>query len=271
MLGSILSAAANVIGGFASQNDNQDFQSSMADRNAALQREFAQHGVRWRVADAQAAGIHPLFALGMQPIQASPSMVGGDSSLFEGLSRAGQDIGRAIDSTRTEDERVNSRMEALALERSELQNELLRSQIARMNQQATPPTPGDNYLIPGQTSSGLIEQKPLEVIAPNPGRLSQEPGALSDVGFIRTDTGLKPVPGKDAKERIEDNLIEETLWSLRNTLLPRFLGGQVNKPPHGSLPPGAYDWRWNPLKLEWQAVFPGENQDMQGRTIRLAD
>lgn len=44
------------------RNENQ-LRSNM-EYNAALQREFAQHGIQWKVADAQAAGVHPLYALG---------------------------------------------------------------------------------------------------------------------------------------------------------------------------------------------------------------
>lgn len=46
------------------------FDRTMADnweqiRNAdAIQREFAQQGIRWKVEDAKAAGLHPLYALG---------------------------------------------------------------------------------------------------------------------------------------------------------------------------------------------------------------
>lgn len=37
--------------------------NAQAMRNEQLQREFAQHGVTWRVEDAKRAGIHPVFAL----------------------------------------------------------------------------------------------------------------------------------------------------------------------------------------------------------------
>lgn len=37
-----------------------------ARRQQEQQREFAQHGIRWRVEDAKAAGLHPLAALGAQ-------------------------------------------------------------------------------------------------------------------------------------------------------------------------------------------------------------
>lgn len=71
---------------------------SAANKNADLQREFAKNSIRWRVADAKAAGIHPLAALGSQGISASPVYVGSGDA---GLSAAGQDIGRAISAAAT--------------------------------------------------------------------------------------------------------------------------------------------------------------------------
>lgn len=40
--------------------------------NAATQREFAQHGLQWRVADAVAAGVHPLYAVGASGANFAP-------------------------------------------------------------------------------------------------------------------------------------------------------------------------------------------------------
>lgn len=44
-------------------NQSADFAREQANSNAALQREFAQNGIRWRVEDAKAAGLHPMYAL----------------------------------------------------------------------------------------------------------------------------------------------------------------------------------------------------------------
>jgi hypothetical protein len=43
--------------------------------NQALQREFAKNGIRWRAEDAQAAGMHPLYALGGSGASYSPGSV----------------------------------------------------------------------------------------------------------------------------------------------------------------------------------------------------
>lgn len=90
----------------------------IAQQNQDMQREFAQQGVRWRVEDAKAAGVHPLYALGSGVTPFSPQ-----STSF---SEAGQNIGRAAFSGKTEAER--------ATEQANL--EVMRSQTARNDAEA---------------------------------------------------------------------------------------------------------------------------------------
>lgn len=134
-------AAAQVVSNLWSDKKNRDSQQDASAANAATQKEFAQHGVRWKVEDAKQAGIHPLYALGASTISFSPSYVG---STYDGIRQSGQDISRAINATRTGSERsdANARLAALGLERAELENDLLRSQIARSNSQIGPSFPG---------------------------------------------------------------------------------------------------------------------------------
>ena len=91
-------AAAAVIGsqvvggliGGSKSNDN-------FGRNEAMQKEFAQHGVRWRVEDAKAAGIHPLYAMGANLPSATPIQAGDTGrSKREVLGRAIQQSGQAV-------------------------------------------------------------------------------------------------------------------------------------------------------------------------------
>jgi len=129
------------------------------EQDRALQREFAQSGVQWRVKDAQAAGIHPLAAIGMQGASYSPSPL--QVGTFQGqaptvqpefgqddspryLAAAGQDIGRAIQATRTAMDRdvaFDTTSKALSLQKMGLENELLASQIQRLKVNANPSFP----------------------------------------------------------------------------------------------------------------------------------
>lgn len=96
MLGELISAGGALLGGLFGKKSAD----KANEQNIQLQREFAQQGIQWKVADAKKAGIHPLAALGAQTTSFTPSVVG-DSSLGQGMAQAGQDIGRAVNATKT--------------------------------------------------------------------------------------------------------------------------------------------------------------------------
>lgn len=131
---------------------NFAMQREINEKNLQQQREFAQSGVRWKVADAQAAGLHPLAALGAQTSSFSnltfnnvdrPFATG--KTDFGGM---GQDIGRAIDAGSSQSERSDRMGQAVArtaqvfsLEKMNLENELLKTSIAKERSQIPPPFP----------------------------------------------------------------------------------------------------------------------------------
>lgn len=135
---------------YRNQEKNRDAAAEMAANNIALQREFAQNGIQWKAADAKAAGIHPLFAMGAQTSSFSPVSLGTqpESNFAGGLGSMGQDITRAINATRTQadrDEAFTKTMRGLQIEKATLENDALRtslaSSIARQKQNQNPPMP----------------------------------------------------------------------------------------------------------------------------------
>lgn len=118
------------------------FDRKMWQKNADLQREFAQNGIRWRVEDAKRAGLHPLYALGAQPIQATPMAV--QDSMGPALSEMGQGL-RRVAATVAEQRAQDLQLKALEknLEESDARIGLLHSEAARNYQEAmgTPPLP----------------------------------------------------------------------------------------------------------------------------------
>lgn len=92
-------------------------QREMADQEYARQKEFAQMGIRWKVEDAKAAGLHPLYAIGGMPSSYSPATTvfpdRPSSGIGESMHEAGQSISRAMLATQTNDEK---RMQQMALE-----------------------------------------------------------------------------------------------------------------------------------------------------------
>ena len=148
-IGPLISAGTNIISGLlgrdAQQNANAVNQANAA-ANRNMQLDFAQKGIRWRVKDAEAAGIHPLYALGAQTSSFSPVSVGAvpETGLASGLAAAGQDISRAVNATRTQPERdaaVLKTVQDLELTNMGLKNELLASQIAKLKSSITPAMP----------------------------------------------------------------------------------------------------------------------------------
>lgn len=168
---------------------------SAANKNADLQREFAKNSIRWRVADAKAAGIHPLAALGSQGISASPVYVGSGDA---GLSAAGQDIGRAISAAATPAEKEDrlgifmqqkleqqdtrdrlNRQEARAdlklasdLKNDEVQRQWYWAQIMNaggdIKRPGIPDGKGKGDGIQGSVPAGAVKVTPREVTSRNP-------------------------------------------------------------------------------------------------------
>ena len=246
------------------KKEAQQREGELRAEDLANQKEFAQNGLRWKVEDARRAGIHPLYALGGSSASySSPSISsgGGDYSNDSGgyadaAFSMGQNITRAISQTRTGEERQMAQLQ-LANAKADLDGRTIDNQIKASqlrNLQTGPAFPGSDNFMPGQGDS-RINMKPGSVVMSKPGHPNQQAGNVTDVGFARTETGLVPVPSVDVKERIEDQIVPETMWALRNYIMPNI--NRSNAPPKSELPKGADEWRWSPFKQEWQ---PNDSQ-----------
>jgi len=250
MLAAAIGAAGNIIGGLMGFRDK--------DKDRQKQKEFAQNAIQWKVSDARKAGVHPLYALGAQTNAFAPVSVGG-TDLGAGIAAAGQDVSRAVaanSSTATKASAYQSTVEALTVQRMGLENQLLGSQIAKINQTGvTPPapSPGDRYLLDGQGNSPLINVQPMSRTTVSPSASYQEPGALPDVGFAKTGTGgYAPVMSHDVKQRLEEDPIGMLMWNFRNRLLPT-VGLSSMPPADAPFPPGRDYWLYDPFSSEYRA------------------
>lgn len=267
VFGPLISAGASILGGLFGKSSADKAQEMQAQHNAqqiALQKEFAQSGIQWKVADAKKAGIHPLYALGANTASYAPvsSNFSADTSMASAMSSAGQDIGRAINATRNTGDRADAfttAVQKLAVEKGGLENEILKldlaSKTARLRQQTNPPMPvGQRFLagLEGQSAAPDIKiEEKNERVSSDPSNPSKEAFAVPDVGHSRTaGGGYSAIPSKDVKERIEDNLVQEVLWAFRNNVLPSF-GFNQSPPPHGTLPKGYDKWIYQPFKQEY--------------------
>lgn len=146
IIGPLIKGAASLIGGLFGKSS----QEKANEQNIRLQKQFAQEGIQWKVADAVKAGVHPLYALGAQTTAFQPTVVG-DTALPNALQNMGQDIGRAFGAVQSSERKTAGVLSALAVERAGLENDLLRSQIRALSAPGTGPA-----VIAGNNANPLV-------------------------------------------------------------------------------------------------------------------
>ena len=252
MLGSLIAGAVGTgvkyLFGKKAQKSSEKHAQNMFNQNAALQKEFAKSGIQWKVADARKAGINPIYALGAPTVSPAGVALGSDVS---GVAHAGQDLSRAIHATRSASARTGAyerSVQELTLQKMGLENQLLGSQIAKINSSVGPPMPTDASLVEGQGDSGALNVQPMRRQTVRPGRPHIEAGAVAEVGHGRSISGWPVVYSEDVKQRLEEDPIGMIGWNIRNRLMPTF--GHQMSPPHKA--PSNAHWRWNPFKWEYQ-------------------
>lgn len=291
--GGIASAVGSIAGGLISNAGRKDNSEALAQMNYEHQKEFAQNGIRWKVADAKAAGIHPLAALGATTTSFSPGYVGGESSGqdYSWIADAGQGIGRAVEAGLSRKERAAmqaTREQATQLDldnrRAQLENQQLQNQALKMdmvrqmaqdaeravihqNQGPGIPTRTDGAIIDGQadaTSSNLFTTKPAEIVRNDPGQVAAEAGSHPDVKYTRTSDGGYAIGRSSAvEEALEDDWLGSMAWNIRNRLAPTSSDTPSSAPPDSYLPNRKdYIWTFNPFK---QAYYPVKRSDWFGR------
>lgn len=226
-IGGLLGGAGQFLGGvFGGGKTSIKKQLAVAEVLAQKEQERSLKDIPLRLQAYKDAGIHPLVSIGAPTYNPSPMQVQVDSgpSIGQRMADMGQGIARAASAYQTRDERAKQEIrDGLALENMKLQNDLLRSQITRVNAPTNPP-------LPSWHGEGVT----------NP-----------DLGYFRTsDTGLAPTYSAEAKQRTEDDLLQQLEWYARNRLNPTSL--LFGPEGFGKTPmKGFY---WNPFK---QQYLPG--------------
>lgn len=197
----LLGAGLEFAGGFVANQRNRKLQH----RQEKLQKEFAQHGIRWKVEDAKAAGLHPLFALGGQGASYTPTIV--PDSLGPAMASAGQSISRAVAATQTQYERelAQANLELIKAQTAEtdarrgaILSEQRRQSLAELHSffpevntgssSISSMTPQGVVMPEGQVPTGLQTVKPGESIIPS----ATDPG----IGANRNPAmGMFTLPG----------------------------------------------------------------------------
>lgn len=273
MLGAIIGAAASLFGANKAQKQAEE----NARRQEELQREFAQKGIQWKAADAQAAGISKLYALGANTHSYSPVNVGGSTG---GIPEAGQSIGRAIDATASPTGRVGHFQQELLttqIEGAKLDNDLKRanllSTMAQRNQPGNPPAymnPNDTtHLMPGQGNSEALALTPkLELERKITPARSETPhlsmGVNPEVDMFRTARGHAPMIPQQLGEALESQPLGAAQWMMRNNIMPTF-SDDYRAFPRVQNADGTY-WVFNPFlgqytkerrQMDWRSLMEG--------------
>lgn len=176
-------AAADLLGDYMQKESNE----KIARNQENLQREFAQHGIRWKVEDAKAAGLHPLYAIGASTPSYTPITVGETTNAFH---RMGQGIRNAAAATMSPEERQVHELTLAETQSRIKQNDAIanyyNSEAARSAQQAVSqkpiPTSVDKTSIKPNSRTihapaGTLrtsETTPSEVVESEYGDLAQE-------------------------------------------------------------------------------------------------
>lgn len=231
-------------------------QERIAERNIALQKEFAKSGIQWKVGDARKAGVHPLFALGANTHSFSPVSVGTTSPSIPdygaSLSQMGQGIGNAIDAASSGSQRVTRAFTALQMERLALENEQIRTNLASSRtalSRGNPPFPTESRLLAGQGNSPLTEESLAKVTPTAPHTPAFQPGVNPMFQEFNTpDGGIKIAPSQSFKSAIEDSPQETQSY------LVQLYDQSVRNFTPTQPPPNGMKWEYNPVKDTWYAT-----------------
>lgn len=241
---------------------NRAAQERMNERNIQAQKEFAQMGVRWRVDDAKAAGLHPLAALGAAGSAFSPSFQAFNESAPKAdmYRNMGQNISRAIAASSTAEERM---MRKLQIERMQLENYVVAKQAGLVPWvgQVGPGFPADgNSQIGGLSGQGdaslPVQIMPLGRTASPAGMPHQAYGSTTEYSFTKMPDGsLKLKSSPDIQGDKANDLI--SMLSHHIDRIAALYGNPAAVRPSSQdhpLPPG-YEWefryhtgRFHPVK-----------------------
>lgn len=213
-------------------------QMGLAREQMQMQKEFAQHGIKWRTDDAIASGIHPLAAMGASGASYSPVSAMMEAPTAEARSRGnmervlGQNLSRATAATMSMEDRAAAR---LRLESLSLDNQIKTAELRKLNSQPAVPLP-----TPGQPSANWQET------------------SYPSVAYMRSPTGMVPIMPPNLAEALESDETGQTQWIIRYRGGPNF--SPKERPAKELLPPGTNGWSWSYPLQEWQAKSRHQTQ-----------
>lgn len=243
------------------RQDDRAHEARQLEQQMAMQREFAQNGIRWKVEDAKRAGVSPYLALGGTGASYSPVSVGGspNTSLSDSLSEMGQNISRAKAATATEEERQFAKLKLqgaqLDIEGKAIDNQIRSSELEKLQTGVGPafPSPLDRQSgVDGQGDSRGVVVSPSKIYSSRSGYPGVQAGAINSLQYTREANGNVGIaPSEQAKERNEDDFIAETMWHMKNRFMPPAPSAKDIPIPRHLEKKGYRYWLWHPFRQEF--------------------
>lgn len=207
-IGTAIGAGVGLLGGVLSNMSHE----KQADRGYAEQREALQHGISWRVADAKAAGIHPLYALGSPPMSVAPIVT--QDAIGPAIQQMGQSMTDISRSTLNEQQKATQFAELQVLGSQRNKNDA-EAELARVQSHVLLQKQGSNINAPGlgvqpehgQNPTGggvgMIDLKPAEQISTKTGMPMSSAGVNPAYQLRYLENGLPmylPIAEGDSPE-----------------------------------------------------------------------
>lgn len=180
--------------------------------NIAYQKEFAKHGIQWRVEDAKNAGIHPLAAIGAQTTSFTPSLIAGQRDT-PNLSVLGSNIKALLNRKELSEQKALDRQHKLAVIRN-----IDADTLAKTGQ-------GMEFLTSGNRNSSPVKNDAVEIVpAIQTSKMKDAPGiqAGTHAGFRYVSNKLgwhTPLPSQELQE----------LYTELNPQSPRLYMDELNE------------------------------------------
>ena len=269
--GALIGGLADFLGGERANRANA--RENQVNRQHQL--HMAKNQIQMRMADAKAAGVSPHAALGISPMSGSGSSIPMQNTL-SGMGNAIASAGRSMQTP------AQRQMDTLTLEKAKLENDLLRSEVAKSNLSLIrankpgmlPPThtsdlPGQegsistysldgtpklrrnasvgeiaNFAEQALTKGSVIE--PSRVESSHARNVHITSGHHPPYSYIRSGDGYVVVPSEKYKQAIEDSPWEWTAWW-------NFLRNANEHKPHWPPKPG-HRWVFAPVRSKWVQV-----------------
>jgi hypothetical protein len=229
------------------------------NKNLQWQKDFAQHGLSWRVQDAKRAGLHPLAALGAAGAQFSP--VYGDTGMGASpIAGIGMDRGRRANQTQHQKamDDIELKMAETQLEGAKFKNLLLQREL-NSNTQDPKPLPNVDGVFKGQ---GDAEQlvKPQITISQSPGTTA---GQRAGSDMYKFDDGtVSRMPREQMGDLLENwlpgkvRLYKKELQKYRSFSAdaysnhdPKAISWMKQNRPKTKIP--GHQYRWDVSEHEW--------------------